>query len=133
MYADFSYQFSDIDNAHVQFFFGTQEGDSALMLAAYKGNSECVRLLLEGGAEMNAKNRVRYCITIHLLFMVVIISILSFTKRIACIPYLPCLYPECVFASILSIFSVDASIYVDPYFASLVILIYFLSCPRYKH
>ncbi len=37
----------------------TQDGDTALILAAQNDRIECVRLLLEAGAEKNAKNDVR--------------------------------------------------------------------------
>ncbi len=36
-----------------------QDGWTALISAAYKGHADCLRLLLDAGADMNAKNRVR--------------------------------------------------------------------------
>ena len=40
-----------------------QDGDTVLTLAASKGHTDCVRLLLEGGADKEAKNSVRVIAT----------------------------------------------------------------------
>jgi ankyrin repeat protein len=37
----------------------TQYGWTALMLAAYNGHAGCTRLLLDGGADKEAKTKVR--------------------------------------------------------------------------
>lgn len=36
-----------------------QKGNTALMVAAWEGRMDCVRLLLEAGAKKEAKNQVR--------------------------------------------------------------------------
>ncbi len=41
-------------------FSRTQEGYTALMSAAFYGQIDCARLLVEGGADMDAKDNVRY-------------------------------------------------------------------------
>ena len=37
----------------------TQDGDTALIYAAFHGKTDCVRLLVDGGADKEAKNNVR--------------------------------------------------------------------------
>ncbi len=37
----------------------TQDGDTALICAAYHGKTDCVRLFVEVGVEKEAKNNVR--------------------------------------------------------------------------
>jgi hypothetical protein len=37
----------------------TQDGRTALMCASESGQTDCVRLLLDAGADMNAKDKVR--------------------------------------------------------------------------
>ena len=37
----------------------TQDGRTALICAALKGHTDCVRLLLDAGADTNATDRVR--------------------------------------------------------------------------
>ena len=39
--------------------FTPQSGDAALMLASRNGHTDCVRLLMESGADKDAKNKVR--------------------------------------------------------------------------
>jgi ankyrin repeat protein len=39
----------------------TQGGETALICAAYEGHIDCVRLLVEAGADKNAKSNVRAC------------------------------------------------------------------------
>ncbi len=39
--------------------FQTQEGYTALMSAAFYGRMDCLRLLLEGGSDKEAKDNVR--------------------------------------------------------------------------
>jgi hypothetical protein len=43
----------------VLYTFALQKGNSALMLAAWEGRVDCVRLLLDAGAKKEAKNQVR--------------------------------------------------------------------------
>ena len=40
--------------------FYIQNGDTALTAAAKNGHTDCVRLLLDGGADKEAKNNVRF-------------------------------------------------------------------------
>jgi ankyrin repeat protein len=40
--------------------FWTQGGDTALMLASKMGHIDCVRVLLEAGADKDAEDNVRY-------------------------------------------------------------------------
>ena len=46
----------------------TQDGDTALSLAAVQGRTECVRLLVECGADKEAKNNVRVQLLIAFWF-----------------------------------------------------------------
>ena len=39
-----------------------QDGYSALMLAANFGHAECVRVLVEAGADVNSESRVSACV-----------------------------------------------------------------------
>jgi ankyrin repeat protein len=39
--------------------FESQDGDTALMRAAYSVNADCARLLIDAGADKEAKNKVR--------------------------------------------------------------------------
>jgi ankyrin repeat protein len=42
-------------------FLNLQDGDTVLICAAVSGQTTCVRLLLEGGANKQARNNVRAC------------------------------------------------------------------------
>ncbi len=46
----------------------SQKGNTALMLAAVKGNLQCARLLLDVGSDFNAKNNVRFGHNLFVLF-----------------------------------------------------------------
>jgi ankyrin repeat protein len=44
--------------------FKPQDGTTALMFAAQRGHAECVRILLQSGANKEAKNQVRLIDTV---------------------------------------------------------------------
>ena len=46
-----------------------QEGSTVLINAAENGHADCVRLLLESGADMEAKNNVRAAVAFNLFFV----------------------------------------------------------------
>ena len=51
----------------------TQKGSTALIVAAERGHTECARLLVEGGADKDAKNNVRVLDLARFLYMYVCI------------------------------------------------------------
>jgi hypothetical protein len=44
---------------NVDVYCGAQDGDTAMIRASVNGCTNCVRLLVDAGADKNAKNRVR--------------------------------------------------------------------------
>ena len=56
MYAVHVWDF--ITSCSAYMYFSLQSGESALMKASSEGHVECVKLLLENGADVNHKNEV---------------------------------------------------------------------------
>ena len=58
-------------------FFITQDGGSALMTAAWEGNTEVVSLLLEAGANTNLQNMVKCRCDLGILYTPIIYTCFS--------------------------------------------------------
>ncbi len=86
----------------------SQNGDTALTIAAQHGRADCVSLLVEGGADMEAQNSVRavakiqksmHCVTVCLsdcfIVMTVILNLIRIFKYLSLIPFLLFSIPVC--------------------------------------
>ena len=60
----------------------TQDGDTPLHLAAWKGNVESVKLLVQNGANVQIANKVSYCSPIHCCCDLYLL----FSACISCVP-----------------------------------------------
>jgi ankyrin repeat protein len=55
------------DNLHMIRYVRSQHGQSALLCAALTGHADCVQLLLEAGANKEARGNVRVWATVELI------------------------------------------------------------------
>ena len=61
-----------------------QLGQTALLLASMKGKVECVRILLERGAQVNTQNEVSSSRPVQCLLLMYVLVVYMWTVRVIC-------------------------------------------------